>query len=491
MSNVFSEIRQGEGDYPALPMRLREAGVVPGGLLRAANIVLQVARTYYQRWRFWIFGLPYLLFSWAYSYETPSTIVRGLHVVASLTIASFLACFVALQVRRQFGTPAAKLTPGFAAGHLAVAAMLSLMLFALVPAVQAWRLQLPIWGPIGAHALAGIFLGLVVMWRQAIVLLLAMPLAIVVINASRLFSEGTMWGHFVAGREPWLSAAAIAGAIVAQLAAARVLLGLSDLSTSISDDIAIEQPREDRALGGLDELVLRFRDGVVRRRLADAGFGWWSIQRWRIPSSISWLQLVLATLVGGFFVVIGGFGSGQSGGAMLGLTVSIAVMLIAPFNSWHMRRGATCSEMLRPVTRRQYAWQVALGIACDLLVWTLLASLFSFVTMQAIFRRSLDMSPDFLISYGVFLLFLWSAAIFVYGLGLATFRSRYWLILMVGLGLSWTLIVAYAVAMLAMSMQRSRLLGEFHVSYFLLPWILGGVLLAGWTIRRWLRSDVE
>ncbi|MEX2114993.1 MAG: hypothetical protein WD845_17500 [Pirellulales bacterium] len=485
MSNVYSQIRQPEGDYSALQLRLRKTGIVSGGLLRAANMGLQVARTYFERWRFWIFGLPYVFFSCLWAAKTDVT--AGQQILMTVFLASFVGCFVALHLRRQFGTPLAKVAPHYAAAHLTVGAAVSLLLWVAVPGVQGWLLGVPPWGPIGAHALAGLLLAIAVCWRQAIVLILGLPVFVIAFNEPRLFEGATPLGQFLLGNRPELSVMAIVAAIAMHLAAAKVLLGLSDQSVSISDDLTLEAPRHDRALGRLDELILRLRDGVVRRRLADAGFGWWSIQRWRVPGSTSWTQLGLAALAGGFLVGVGKWGSGQTGGAVFGLVISIGAMLIAPFNSWHLRRGALGSELLRPVTRRQYVWQVALAVAWDAFIWTVLASAFSLAVLVSTFDRQ----PDSLQSYAVFLLFVWSAAVFVYGVGLATFRSRYWLPLMVGLALLGTLFNAYAAARLTATMTSPGQQPVMHVGlYFLFAWILGGVLLAGWTIWRWLRADV-
>ncbi|MGD9721608.1 MAG: hypothetical protein AB7O59_06030 [Pirellulales bacterium] len=484
MSEAIVDHRQGSGDGLAEHARLRASGTVSGGLLRGANMLRQVARTYVARWRFWIFGAIYLLFTFAWA--AWSEVMVGQQILLSVVLATPLGCFLALHLRRQFGTPAAKVVPHFAPAHLTVGGAASLTMWAAVPALQAWMLGVPVWGPIGAHAVAGLFLALVVCVRQAIVLLALVPITIVAVNLDRLLQDQEVLGRALRGDQPALSATLIALAVVAHLVAARVLLGLADQSVHISDDFALDTSSTERAGGRLDELLLRFRDGVIRRRLADAGFGMWAVQRWRVPGAISLAQIAIAVAAGTFVVVMGRWASGQSAGAMLGLIITLAGMMVAPFNGWHLRRGAMASELMRPVTRHHYAGQVALAVAWDVAVWTVVASVFSLLVMVGEF----GLQSELIMAGGVYLAFLWSAAVFVYGLGLATFRSRYWLPLMIGAGLIWTLLVAYAVSMVAFQLLTERRhIPSLLPGVYLFAWILGGVALAAFTIGRWLRSD--
>jgi hypothetical protein len=489
MSNVYSQVRQGEGDYSALRLRLRKTGVVPGGLPRVANIAWQVARTYLGRWRFWIFGSAYVGLTFYRTTFYRAAIERdfvGVEILLSTFLASFVACFVALHVRRQFNSPMANTVPYFAVAHLGVGALASLSVWVIVPLIQAWLLRLPPWGPLGAFAMAGTLLALVACWRQAIVLLLGLP--VLIFSGPRIFAEGSPLGDFLLGKEPRLSFAVIATAIVAHLVAAKFLLGESDQSVAISDDFAIETPRQETARGRLDEFMLRTRDGVVRRRLADAGFGWWSVQRWRVPSSASWMQMALAVIIGALFCAAIAWLERHTHAAMLGVVVTSFVMLIAPFHSWHVRRRTIAAETLWPVTRQQYVRQIALAIARDVFAWTVLASFFSLAIM-ALMVREKDYSP--LDDFGLYLLFLWSGAVFAYGLGLATMRSRYWLPLMIGLSLAWMALVVYIVGKLTIHLSRVKG-GEdvLVVGAFVAAWILGGLLLARFTLRRWRRADI-
>ena len=491
MSNVYSQVRQGEGDYSALRLRLRKTGVVPGGLLRAANITWQVARTYLGRWRFWVFGLAYVgltIYRTTFYRAAVERDFVGVEILLSTFLASFVACFVALHVRRQFNSPTAKTVPYFAAAHLAVGALASLSVWVIVPLIQAWLLRLPPWGPLGAFAIAGTLLALVACWRQAIVLLLGLP--VMIFSEPHMFAEGSPLGDFLLGKEPRLSFTVIAVAIVAHLLAGKYLLGVSDQSVAVSDDFALETPRQDSARGRLDELVLRTRDGVVRRRLADAGFGWWSVKRWRVPSSTSWTQMALAVVIGALFCAVIAWFARNTHAAMLGAVITAFAMLIAPFHSWHSRCGTIAAETLRPVTKRQYVRQVALAIAWDVFAWTVLASVFSLAIMAFVLNRN----QRGLESIGIcllFLLFLWSAAVFAFGLGLATFRSRYWLPLMVGLSLVWILHSVYVVYDIALLLTRNSVTQQaLLASMCMLYWVLGGVLLAAFTLWRWRRADV-
>ncbi len=486
MSNVWTEVRQGEGDYPALRLRLRKAGVVPGGLSRAANMGLQVARTYTSRWRFRLFGLFYVLNSWGWAQVANP--LPGWQLATTVFLDAFLGCFVALHLRRQFSTPAAKVVPHFAAAHLAVGAVVSLLLWVGVPAVQAYFLKLPAWGPIGVHALAGLFLAISICWRQAIVLLLGMPVFVLLgMNVPGVMAAKHPLGSFLLGGRPELSTLAIVAAIAAHVVAAKVLLGLSDRNVAVSDDFTVDTPSSERVGGRLDERMLAYRDRSIQRQLADAGFGWWFVKRWRVPGTASWQQLALAAGAGAVLVAACRWGSGHLGGVILGLIVSIFAMLVAPFNNWHLRRGMIGMEMMRPVTRRQYVYQVALATAWDVATWTALASVFS----VAVFAATFPWHPSVLPVQAMYLLLLWSAAVFAYGVGLATFRSRYWLPLMAAIALGWSLVVAYSAALLIVQLKLSGARpSQLQATCFPLAWIFAGLLLAALTIRRWLRSDV-
>ncbi len=120
---------------------------------------LQVARTYWHRPRFWCFGLPYLLVALVWAPRTRGVDI-SVAVLTSVLTAAMIGSFVALHLRRQFGSPAAKVIPGFATAHLLVGMAAGLLIWAGVPAVQAALVGVPWWGPVGAHAIAGIYLSL-------------------------------------------------------------------------------------------------------------------------------------------------------------------------------------------------------------------------------------------------------------------------------------------------------------------------------------------
>jgi hypothetical protein len=180
--------------------------------------------------------------------------------------------------------------------------------------------------------------------------------------------------------------------------------------------------------------------------------------------------------------------AGNSHAAMFGVVMTVYAMLIAPFHSWHMRRGAIATETLLPATRKQYIRQVALAVGWDVFAWTALASVFSLAVMSMMVREK-NFSP--LDAYGLYLLFLWSGAVFAYGLGLATMRSRYWLPLMVGLSLAWMVTILVAGERITPWLPRGQDLREAILIYgCVLSWLLTGTLLTIFTLFRWRRADV-
>ena len=371
--------------------------------------------------------------------------------------------------------------------HLIVGGLISLVLWVVIPSVQAYLLNLHAWGPIGVHAFAGMFLALVICWRQAILLLAGLPILLIGSQISFVLDQNSIANQFIAGNYPLASALAIVIAVLAQPLAAWFLLHLSDQDVSVSDDFAVEIPRNDRALGRFDELLLVFRDAVVRHRLADVGHGWWAIQRWRIPVVISWVQMLMAVIIGTLLAGLSWWGAGHPRGAVAGIVVATVGMLIAPFNGWHMRRGALGFEIMRPITRFQFFAEIAAAVALDVAAWAALASAFACLGCYLIAH-----SDPGLFGYLFSLLaLLWSAAVLFYGVGLATFRIRYWLPVMVGMVMGWAIVASIVVNALAAANHNPQVNATVRVVVATsLSWLLGGLMITAATLVRWNRSDV-
>jgi hypothetical protein len=98
-----------------------------------------------------------------------------------------------------------------------------------------------------------------------------------------------------------------------------------------------------------------------------------------------------------------------------------------------MRRGAMPLEFTRPVTRERFFTEIALALAVDVAAWALLASGLGCLVLSLVFRNE----PGLMQMVGIQLFFLWITAAQVFSLGLATFRLRYWLPVMLFLALAW------------------------------------------------------
>jgi hypothetical protein len=443
------------------------------------NACLQVARTYVHRVRFWITGGVYLFIA-----LTPNK-PDAANVVLSAIIATILASFVALHLRRQFGGPAAKIVPHFAIPHLAVGAAISLGIWVIVPSIQAWRMGLPAWGPIGTHAVAGLLLAAVVCWRHALLLLVSLPLLLFATRSSlHFFNPQSAYYRFPAGELPGQSMAMVLVALIAQAIAAVFLLRMSDRQLTVSDDFAVEMPPADSASGRWNEWWYGLRDTAAGYYLADVGRGWWRLNRWRVPVAASWVQMAIVALVGLALSGLTWFASGRVEGALIGAEIVAFGMLFIPLNAWHMRRGAMALEFTRPVTRGRFFVEIALALAVDLAAWTVLASALSCLVVYLVLRHE----PEPWSVVGIQLGFLWVLAILAYGLGLATFRLRYWLPLMVLASLAWVWLTTAGLVLYRLS--QGGLPGNFPAYWFAGSAVLTSGLLTLLTLLRWLRADV-
>jgi hypothetical protein len=391
-----------------------------------ANACLQVARTYVHRVRFWFAGGMFLFFA-----LMPNEPEAGF-VMMSAAISSLLACFVALHLRRQFGGPAAKVVPHFAIPHLVVGAAISLGIWLVVPSIQAWRLGLPAWGPIGAHAVVGLLLAVVVCFRQALLLLVCVP-PLLFFARSSYFLDRSSKLQFLTGEYPADSLIIVLLALAAHGVAAVFLLRMSDRQLAVSDHFAMEIAPADSTAGRWNEWWSVLRDAAVGHYLADVGRGLWALKRWRVPVAIAWAQMAVAVAVGAGLAGLTWFASGQPPGALIGAEIAVFGMLFVPLNAWHMRRGAMPLEFTRPVTRERFFTEIALALAVDVAAWALLASGLGCLVLSLVFRNE----PGLMQMVGIQLFFLWITAAQVFSLGLATFRLRYWLPVMLFLALAW------------------------------------------------------
>ncbi len=452
------------------------------------NKLFQVLRTYIHRPRFWVLGACYGLVAWTWTVEG----IQGRRVFVSAMLACVFACFVALHLRRQFGNAPAKMLPGFAVPHLAVGVAASLLIWAGMPLVQAWITRSSPWVAIAVHSIAGLLLALAICWPKALALLAVLPVAVVLAVAYEP-RHGSFAHSFFAGNEPLAYTLMIGLAVLAHPIAALFLLRLSDQNETVSDDFSGEAPQSHRAPGFFARLMYAGRDAAVERRLLNVGRDWWSVQRWRVPVATSRAQLALAALAVVLLMAVVYFVSEQTpAAAWLAVTLSTGLMLIAPYGPWHWRRNCLAGELMLPVARAQYFRELAAAMALDVCLWAGLASAMIIVAHQV----WLNFEPKPLPGHVSMpwwrlmwaqLITLWGAATFLYGVGLATLRFRYWAPLMALLGIAWTIAILWA-TMLAVNGNGLGAAGAAAVSFFA---ISVGLLLAGISTIRFICTDVD
>jgi hypothetical protein len=453
------------------------------------NRYWQIARTYYRRPRFWVFGGIYLgsMLWW-----TSHSVEPSLQAMASTALACVMAAFIALHLRRQFSGAAARMLPDFAGPHLVVGAFMSLLTWVAVPWLEAAMAGLPPLGLIAIHSVAGMFLALVVCWRQAIFVLAALPLLALAAVNRFLFqhSMADWYERLVHAGEPLPSLALIGSAVLAQVVAALVLLRLSDLDAPLNDDFLADVPRTDGFTGQISELLLKLSDRRLRRRLADAGYWGWSIERWRLPVAVSGAHFALAVLATMLLMTVAWYVSGQPEGIAIGSILAVPLMLMAPFSLWHQRRRALSVEFMRPVARAQFFQQLAVALAVDVVLWTALASVLNTVGYAMIDYRG---TPHVQIYRFIACQFciVWAIAVWLYGVGLATFRFRYWIPMMVGFALAWCFVIVPIVAAYeANGKHHTGTVPILPVLVFCLLTAGFGVLMASIAYRWWVASDL-
>lgn len=439
-------------------------------LLFSRNRCAQVFKTYALRPRFWLLVPPYLI--------TPPFV--------SACVAALLACFLALHMRRQFGTAAAKLVPGFAGPHLIVAGLVSLTVWAGVPTLQAWRFGLRIESVVAIHAIAGLLLALVVIWPRAIVLIVLAPVSVawIVSNVDRRPAE---WlERFASVGDPWVSVPLIALTLVAHGVAGWFLLRLTDQS-AVLDDLASDAPRFEGAAGRVEAWLLDRRDAVVTRQLSQVGTGLWAILRWRIPVALSWTQLALYPLTVAAILLPTLRSTSDPGIVILVLVATNSVFAFAPFANWRGRRHWMAAEVTRPVTRDQYFCETAVALAWDIVLW------FSMMGIAAGFVVGF-LSPPVddrtVLAVGAYLAVLLGLAVFLFGLGLLTMRWSYWFAILVLSTIVWSFVSVWSLAVLLAAVKLLMPLPLLLPILWAVVSALVGLKLIQVARRKWSEADL-
>jgi hypothetical protein len=439
-------------------------------------------------------AVTYLLIVWVWFWaiEWDSELQRRGQAVASAVFASLAGCFLALHVRRQFSTAAAQIVPGYAVPHLVVAGFVSALLWLIIPliAIVAGHWQ-P--GTLAFHAMAAILMVVVACLPRGILLLVAVPVLLVWANRPLPRGQTQLLISLANGDRPWLAATLIALAVVGQMVAVWFLLRVPRQGITTNDEFTLDSPSSNQDLNPLSRWMLTARDAAAQRLMEARTFR--SIQRWRVPVATSPLQYLSP-----FMVVLIACGIGWSLGNMgewgiFAIAVTSAVLLLVPLSPWHFRRKTMSQELLLPVTREQYFREMTIAMSLDVVRWTAVSS----ALIAAPFVATLVIDPQaigelrFWLQLLAFLSVAWSMAIFIFGVGLATFRLPFWLPIVAAISMVWF----FGVWILAMVVgeQLRVALGWRDVAGWLLAFFIAstlalGLLLVCFTYRRWVRSEV-
>ncbi len=465
-----------------------------------------VLLTYLFRPRFWIAGGIYLFMEYAMSraLNEGGNVWPTVPAGACAVVCSFLA----LHARRQFGGPAAHVIPGFAGPHLLVGIAISLLLWIAIPGTAAWWGGVPLLPVISLHAVGGVFFALVILWPRAVVLLATLPIGILWLASARDYLLNEWIEEFMRGNRPGALWLPIAMAVGLMPLAARALSRMSDRDKFVSDDFNLDELPREGSGGKWEQWMLAGRDAVAGYRLAHGRQGaGWNVQRWRIPVSTGWGQwLVIAATVWGLSGLASVIGASlkvpRPEYGVLMLVMSCAVLMLAPFGTWNSRRAALTWEFARPVTRPQFVKQMALALAADIASWLCLLSIILIVGLVACLRdANIWKHPghfrDLLFNS---LCMLWGYGAVLYGIGLIVLRYRYWILLMIGGLVLWSmtfwpiLILLLNIVRSIPAMSRSRtaqpvLPDSISGVLFLLVMAMCGWAMARWACHRWVRSD--
>src|SRR3569832_953020 len=91
------------------------------------NKYWEVARTYLYRPGFWVFAAIYIVLGSLFDDGDKAA------TMSFLPVAAATCCLISIHLRRQFATSAAMITPGFAAPHLTICAIASLLVCVILP----------------------------------------------------------------------------------------------------------------------------------------------------------------------------------------------------------------------------------------------------------------------------------------------------------------------------------------------------------------------
>jgi len=463
-----------------------------------SNRYWQVLRTYLERPRFWVLSVTYLLiicfWFWYYDWNLPAQ--RQGQAIISVIYGNLIACFLGLHVRRQFSHAGAQAIPGYAAPHLVVAALLCSILWLVIPLIAILVGRWPP-GALVIHALVAILAGVVACWPRAILLVMALPVYIAWDNRPLPTKHTPLLEQLYQGERPNLAVTLIALAVVSQVVAAIMLLRLPRKGITTNDEFTIETPTTAVGVNPVNDWLLDMREAAAQR-LTQA---YWlpQVQRWRAPVAIVPALLCLPAAIVAAAALIGFLAGGSAAaGAWAGLTLAItcAVVLLVPLAPWQSRRRAMSQEILRPVTRERYYRQYFAAMALDVVVWTSMASLL----LLAMFISTWYFFPPanrlwgVLVAMAFFYSLLWSVATFVFGVGVATLRWRFWLPIVAAITLAWTLgawaTIFWTGEYLLRSMKNLDPYMPYLFAGFCTLTATVGLGLTVITYRRWVRGDV-
>lgn len=466
------------------------------------NSYWQVLRTYLWRPRFWMLAVTYVLIVWVWFWAIAWE--KQLHLgdirahslaqaIASAVFASLVGCFLALHVRRQFSTAAAQIVPGYAVPHLVVAGFVSALLWLIVPVVAIVARH---WshGAMALHAMAAILMVVVACWPRGILLLVAVPVLLIWANRPLPRGQTQLLISLANGDRPWLAATLIVLAVVGQVVAVWFLLRVPRQGITTNDEFTLDSTASSQDLNPLSRWMLTARDAAAQRLMEARTFR--SIQRWRVPVATSPLQYLSP-----FMVVLIACGIGWSLGnagewGVFAIAVTSVVLLLVPLSPWHFRRKTMSQELLLPVTREQYFHEMTIAMAFDVVRCTAVAS----ALIAAPFVATLVIDPQaigelrYWLQLLTFLSIAWSMAIFIFGVGLATFRLPFWLPIVATISMVWffggIFLVVYVGNQLRMATQWRNVVDASIFPVFFAVTVSCGLLLTRLAYRRWVRTDV-
>ena len=496
MTDAAQPIRQGPGDGPILLGRLRRVGSVPGGLTGSFAAFVQVARTYWRRPRFWVFGGCYLFAAlvgvprWGLTYH-PSPFDLALFV--SVMLACVVASLAALHLRRLLSGPVAHVVPDFVAPHLAIGALVSLLIWVAIPCAQAAITGHGVFYLVSLHALAGVLGALVLFFPQSILLLGLGPLA--AMWASVPHRTGALFlRSFGAGEEPATGALVIALGVLTYPLAALALLRTLDRSATFSDDLVVD--RSHQVSSRWKNWLLGLRDPTIEWQLNARGDLGGAVRRWRIPCVVSARELLLLVGAVAGWMVAAWLAVGDPEAPLLVANLASFVALFIPLSSWRYRATALAGEFMRPVARAVFVRQFFAAMVLDFCSWTLLATLLMAIGLISLLPEAPTKLAD--VPYVVFglccwAIFLWALAALLYGIALATLRVRYWLPWFAGLFLAALFGIGYGV--IGTFHWHAQAFGRANNNYLFAALVLAfagfGCALGWWAYRRWLTMDID